>query len=147
MTQTPQWTFRSLPDEEQQPAHVLTVKQRIDGICSQSRSLAINSSKPKSVSDTFMCSTYIWQLSKTYLLIPGWASLNGSVGKESACNARDLSSILAWEDPLEKEITNPIQYSCLENLMDRGDWQAAVPGVPRVRRDLMTKPPPPLLPG
>ena len=24
---------------------------------------------------------------------------------------------------------NPLQYSCLENLMDRGGWQAAVHGV------------------
>ena len=24
---------------------------------------------------------------------------------------------------------NPLQYSCLGNLMDRGDWQATVPGV------------------
>ena len=27
----------------------------------------------------------------------------GSVGKESACNAGDLGSILGWEDPLEKD--------------------------------------------
>ena len=26
------------------------------------------------------------------------------------------------EDPLEKETGNPLQYSCLENLMDRGAW-------------------------
>ena len=26
----------------------------------------------------------------------------GSAGKESACNAGDLGSILGWEDPLEK---------------------------------------------
>ena len=28
--------------------------------------------------------------------------LCGSAGEESACNARDLGSILGWEDPLEK---------------------------------------------
>ena len=27
---------------------------------------------------------------------------------------------LGLEAPLEKEIRNPLQYSCLENLMDRG---------------------------
>ena len=27
---------------------------------------------------------------------------------------------LGWEDPLEKEMANPLQYSCLENPMDRG---------------------------
>ena len=26
---------------------------------------------------------------------------------------------LGWEDPLEKEMANPLQYSCLENLMAR----------------------------
>ena len=29
--------------------------------------------------------------------------INGSDGKESACNAGDPGSILSWEDPLEKE--------------------------------------------
>ena len=36
---------------------------------------------------------------------------------------------LHWEDPLEKEMVNPLQYSCLENPMDRGAWWAAVHGV------------------
>ena len=31
---------------------------------------------------------------------------------------------LGGEDPLEKEIANSLQYSCLENPMDRGAWQA-----------------------
>ena len=33
---------------------------------------------------------------------------------------------LGWEDPLEKEMANPLQSSCLENLMDRGAWWAVV---------------------
>ena len=36
---------------------------------------------------------------------------------------------------------NPLHYSCLENPMDRGAWQATVHGVTRVRHDLATKPP------
>ena len=36
---------------------------------------------------------------------------------------------------------NPIQYSCLENPMDRGDWLVMVHGVSRVRHNLATKPP------
>ena len=39
---------------------------------------------------------------------------------------------------------NPLQYSCLENPMDRGAWQATIHGVKRVGHDLATKPPPPL---
>ena len=30
---------------------------------------------------------------------------------------------------------NPLQYSCLENSMDRGAWQATVHRSPRVRHD------------
>ncbi|KAB0338933.1 hypothetical protein FD754_024244 [Muntiacus muntjak] len=36
---------------------------------------------------------------------------------------------------------NPLQYSCLENPMARGAWQATVHGAARVRHDLATKPP------
>ena len=32
---------------------------------------------------------------------------------------------LSQEDPLEEEM-NPLQYSCLENPMGRGDWRATV---------------------
>ena len=37
---------------------------------------------------------------------------------------------------------NPLQYSCLENPVDRGAWWAAVHVVTRVGHDLATKPPP-----
>ena len=47
----------------------------------------------------------------------------GSAGKESACNVGDLGSI-----PGEGS-GNPVQYSCLENSMDRGAWLAIVHGV------------------
>ena len=50
---------------------------------------------------------------------------------------------LSREDPLEKEMaTHSLQYSCLENPMDRGAWQTTVHGVTRVRHHLATKPPP-----
>ena len=39
---------------------------------------------------------------------------------------------------------NPLQYSCLENPMGRGAWQATVHGVTRVGRDSVTKPPAPI---
>ena len=35
---------------------------------------------------------------------------------------------LGWEDPLGGQDI-PLQYSCLENPMDRGAWQAAIHGV------------------
>ena len=34
---------------------------------------------------------------------------------------------------------NPLQYSCLENPMDRETWQAVVHGVARVRHNLATQ--------
>ena len=36
---------------------------------------------------------------------------------------------LGWEDSLEKEMATHSRYSCLENPMDRGAWQATVHGV------------------
>ena len=46
--------------------------------------------------------------------------------KESACNAGDLGSIP--RSP-EEGSGNPLQYSCLENSIDRGAWLAIVHGV------------------
>ena len=36
---------------------------------------------------------------------------------------------LGWEDPLEEEMATHSQYSCLENPMEGGAWQATVHGV------------------
>ena len=63
-----------------------------------------------------------------------------SVGKESASNAGDLGSSPESGRSPGKGNGNPLQYSCLENPMDRGAWQATVHGVSRVRHDLATKP-------
>ena len=46
---------------------------------------------------------------------------------------------------IEEGNGNPVQYSCLENPMDREGWQATVHGVARVRHDLATIQPPPCL--
>ena len=53
----------------------------------------------------------------------------GSDGKESACNAGNLGSILGSGRSQGGGDDNPFQYSCLENPMDRGSWQATVHGV------------------
>ena len=62
-----------------------------------------------------------------------------SIGKESACNAGDPGSIPGSGRSLGEGNGNPLQYSCLENLMDRGAWQATVHGVARVGHDLATE--------
>ena len=53
----------------------------------------------------------------------------GSDGKESSCNVGDLSSIPGLGRPRGEGNGNRLQYSCLENSMDRGAWQATVHGV------------------
>ena len=53
----------------------------------------------------------------------------GSAGKELACNVGDLGSIPGLGSSPGEEKGNPLQYSCLENPMDRGAWWAAVHGV------------------
>ena len=47
----------------------------------------------------------------------------------SAGDIRDEGSILGWEDSPGEGNGNPLQYSCLENPMDRGAWWATVHGV------------------
>ena len=64
-----------------------------------------------------------------------------SVGKESGCSAGDLSSIPGSGRAPGEGNRNPLQYSCLENPMDRRAWQATVYGVARVGHNLVTKPP------
>ena len=61
-----------------------------------------------------------------------------SVDKESVCNAGDPGSIPGLGKSLGKGNGNPLRYSCLENPMDRGAWQATVYGVARIGHDLAT---------
>ena len=49
-----------------------------------------------------------------------------SKGKESACNAGDQGSIPGSGKSSGGENGNPLQYSCLENLMDRGVWRTVI---------------------
>ena len=50
----------------------------------------------------------------------------GSNGEESACNAGDLGLIPGSGRSPGEGNGNPLQYSCPENSMDRGDWTATV---------------------
>ena len=52
-----------------------------------------------------------------------------SDGKESSCGAGDPGSIPGLGRPPGEGNGNPLQYPCLENLMNRGAWWAAVHGV------------------
>ena len=62
-----------------------------------------------------------------------------SVVKNLPTNAGDTRLIPGWGRSSGEGNGNPLQYSCLGNHMDRGDWQATVYGVARVGHDLVTK--------
>ena len=64
-----------------------------------------------------------------------WASLIAQLVKDLPAMQGTWVRFLGWEDPLEKEIVNPLQYSSLENSMDRGAWRATVCGLQRVGHD------------
>ena len=71
-----------------------------------------------------------------------WGFPGGASGKEPACQCRRLkrhSSIPGLGKSPGEGNGNPLQYSCLENPMYRGAWQATVHGVARVGHDLATK--------
>ena len=53
----------------------------------------------------------------------------GSEGKESACSAEDLGLIPGSGRSPGEGNSNALQYSCLENPMDRGALWATVHGV------------------
>ena len=56
--------------------------------------------------------------------------------QESACDAGDLGSIPGSRRSRREGNGNPLQYSCLENPMDRGTWQATVQGVSKSQTGL-----------
>ena len=62
-----------------------------------------------------------------------WRFPGGSDGKESACNTGDPVSIPGSGRSPGGRNGNPLQYSCLENSMDRGAWWATVHGVSKSR--------------
>ena len=51
-----------------------------------------------------------------------WGFSGGSDGKKSIYNARDLDSIPGLGRSPGEGNGNSLQYSCLENSMDRGTW-------------------------
>ena len=54
----------------------------------------------------------------------------GSDNKESAFDTGDPGSVPELERSPGEGNSNPLQYSCRENSLDRGTWRATVHGVP-----------------
>ena len=74
-----------------------------------------------------------FHLSRSFLV-----SFSGSDGKVSACSAGDLGLIPGSGRSPGEGNGNPLQYSCLENSMDRGAWYATVHGVAKSRTRLIS---------
>ena len=69
---------------------------------------------------TIVCRYILWHASVLYGL-PWWLS-----GKESACNAGDMSLIPGLGRSSGRGHGNPPQYFCLKNPIGRGGWWATV---------------------
>ena len=92
-------------------------------LLSSCRLVAQNCSLTSSLLKMFFFAFYLF----TYLFLLGF--LCGLDSKESAYNAGDPSSIPGSGGYPGEGNGNPLQYSCLENTVDRGAWQATVHGV------------------
>jgi len=55
-------------------------------------------------------------------IVHTWGFSGGSDNKESACNAEDLGLIPGLGRSPREGNGYPLQYSSLENSMDRGGW-------------------------
>ena len=89
--------------------------------------------------------THTWDSGSDFMLrfcFLGWRTLVSSFilvyhfqpsyvpsGKESACSSGDSGSIPETGRSPGEANSYPFQYSCLENPMDRGAWQAVVHGI------------------
>ena len=63
--------------------------------------------------------------------LPRWCS-----DEDFVCSAEGLDSIPGLGRSSGEGNGNPLQYSCLENPVDRGAWRATVHGVARSRTQL-----------
>ena len=80
----------------------------------------------------FLYCSFHWRV--VALSFPG-----GSDRKESACSAGALGSIPGSGRSSGEGNGNPLQYSCVENPMDRAAWQATIHGVARLEYDRAAK--------
>ena len=65
----------------------------------------------------------------SYNINLSWGFPGGSVVKNTPANAGDAGSIPGLKGSPREGNGNPLQFSCLENPIDRGAWRAAVHGV------------------
>ena len=96
------------------------------------RNKLLNAKKPKK---SLSCN-----MKKKKVIMELWASLIAQLVKNLLAMQETWFDSWVWKI-LWRRKWQPLQYSSLENPMDRGAWQAIVHGVARARHDLATKPP------
>ena len=91
-------------------------------------SFDLHFSMMRDVEHVFMC---LLDICMSSFFFPRWCN-----GEASACSAGDLGDVglspVLGRSP-EEGNGNPLQYSCLENSVNRGAWQAAVNGITESR--------------
>ena len=103
------------------------IKQRSDTtihILEQLKSKMAHGFRSMILAQRVRSSRFKSQTGSAFVGFPG-----SSDSKESACNAIDLGPIPGLGRSSREANGNPLQYSCLENSMDRGAWQAIVHGL------------------
>ena len=78
-----------------------------------------------------------WVLAQNLRNLPGGATVKNPPA--NAGDARKAGSIPEWGGSPGEGNGNPLQYSCLGNLLDRRGWQATVHGVRKSWTHLATK--------
>ena len=106
------------------PAHPSANSSSL-AVTPQSRPLTLSGQISQSPGHPFLPLPFSEGITTTYWL--------GSVSKEPACNAADPGLIPGWGRSPGGGHGNPLQYSCLENPMDRGAWWATVHGIAKSR--------------
>ena len=87
-------------------------------------SLALNIVYGTDLKFSILIHSILFSFVKCWICCPG-----GSVVKNPPANARDAGSIPGSGRSPGEGNCNPLQYSCLENPMDRGAWRSTVYGV------------------
>jgi len=89
---------------------------------------AISSNFPKIIYVANKWSCVLQRVSQVALVVKNWPA--------NAGDARNMGWIPGWGRSPGEGNGNPLQYSCLENPMDRGARWATVHGVPNSQRQL-----------
>ena len=95
------------------------------------------------IKDLFKVSKICFFVSSSFIFFV-WISISdsfpgGSAGKEPACNVGDSGSIPGSGISPGEGNGNPLQYSCLENPLNRRAWWATVHGVAKSQTQLSNK--------